>query len=343
MSLEQNPECLQKVIERKHPTGQKYSKTQRNKKISTEIQWWRDRIEGSIAKSRKQRGGNYVQLATIGYGTISSTLQGNNAENVRRFPVPENRCLVFRGFCPDYVEKFVNGRNNHEPVEKPTSKPMMLKMITDKRSAKAQQILKNFETNDDIDPAELVWWFSQSSEQYRIAGKLFVIGGSAEDTSVISKSNDHLRHGEKLSAAIKNDILKAYLEERKKQWGNLSDTAREQFYWNWPGKEYDGPPKDVPVGGRERLQNDLKALNLKEEDVKSDEKDINLSTFGSKATKLGKVLEPPENFMLLLLQPNCCKYLRLSDNFAQRDELPFDTATVSADDENDWKYFRTNP
>ena len=334
MSSEQKTECLQKDIERKHPKRQSYPKGPRNKSFSTEVQWWRDRIEGSIAKSRKVRGGNYVQLATIGYETNKSTSQGNDQGNVKQFAVPENRCLVFRGFCPDHVEKFVNGKKNNALVEKPGSKPMMLKMITDKRSVKAQHILKNCKTNDDMNPAELVWWFSQSSEQYRIAGKLFLIGGSAEDTSVISKSNDHLRHGDKLSSEMKNDIIKAYLEERKRQWGNLSDNAREQFYWNWPGKEYDGPPEDIPVGGRENLQDDLKALNIKEEDVKSDE---------NRATKMGKVLEPPENFMLLLLQPNCCKYLRLSDNFAQRDELFFDTATVSAEDENDWRCYRTNP
>lgn len=284
-----------------------------------------------------------MQLATIGYDTTISTSQGNYQGNVKQLPVPENRCLVFRGFCPDYVEKYVNGKNNDMSGDKPRSKPMLLKMITDKRSAKAQQILQNFETDDDINPAELVWWFSQSSEQYRIAGKLFLIGGSAKDTSVISKSNDYLRHDDRLSFEMKNEILKVYHEERKKQWGNLSDNAREQFYWNWPGKEYEGPPEDIPAGGRESFENDLKALNLKEDDVKSEENNINSATFESRANKIGKVLEPPENFMLLLLQPNRCKYLRLSDNFAQRDELLYDSATVSADDENDWKCYRTNP
>ena len=91
------------------------------------------------------------------------------------------------------------------------------------------------------------------------------------------------------------------------------------------------------------MQDDLKSLDLKKDDVNSEENDIKSVTSGSRATKMGKVLEPPENFMLLLLQPNCCKYLRLSDNFAQRDELLYDTATVSAQDENDWKCYRTNP
>ena len=31
----------------------------------------------------------------------------------------------------------------------------------------------------------------------------------------------------------------------------------------------------------------------------------------------GKVLPPPDNFLLMLLVPNKVKYLRLTDNFAQ--------------------------
>merc|ERR1719167_1031525 len=90
-------EFQQKDMAKKHHSGPRYRKAQGNKSFCTEIQWWRDRIEGSIAKSRKVRGGNYVQLATIGYDTTTSTSQGN----AKQLPVPENRCLVFRGFCPD--------------------------------------------------------------------------------------------------------------------------------------------------------------------------------------------------------------------------------------------------
>ena len=61
---------------------------------------WRERITDSIARSRKIRGGNYVQLATV---------DANNA--------PRCRTVVFRGFAPD-------GR---------------LKIITDQRSAKVQE------------------------------------------------------------------------------------------------------------------------------------------------------------------------------------------------------------
>ena len=314
-----------------------HQKMHKNKIHSIEIQWWRDRIEGSIAKSRKVRGGNYVQLATIGYRATAIS-NGNPQSRLEKIPVPENRCLVFRGFCIDFSESFLDDTKRDYPLEKPKTKQMMLKMITDKRSAKAQQILENLKNDRHNNPAELVWWFSQSSEQYRIAGDLFLIGCTAEDTTVIATSKDNL-HDQKSISEDKTDVLKAYLEERKKQWGNLSDNAREQFYWHWPGKEYDGAPEDIPAGGRENLQKSLTGLNLEDDEGKVDKN----PTCDSTITKMDKVLEPPENFMLLLLQPNCCKYLRLSDNFAQRDELLLKSSNALVGDKESWKCYRTNP
>ena len=61
---------------------------------------WRERIVGSIAKSRKIRGGNYVQLASVDESGL-----------------PRVRTVVFRGFAPDGC----------------------LKIITDARSQKVQQ------------------------------------------------------------------------------------------------------------------------------------------------------------------------------------------------------------
>jgi len=173
-------ECLQRESDKKRAKGQNNLKMPKNNNLSTHIQWWRDRIERSIAKSRTKssRGGNYVQLATIGYK--KSIAMNLRAEQI---PIPENRCVVFRGFCPDYVEKFVNSQNNDFRQGDMREKPMMLKMITDKRSAKAQQILENFVNGVDRNPAELVWWFSLTSEQYRIAGELFLVGGSSKDTT----------------------------------------------------------------------------------------------------------------------------------------------------------------
>ena len=179
---------------------------------------WRERITDSIARSRKIRGGNYVQLATV---------DANNT--------PRCRTVVFRGFAPD-------GR---------------LKIITDKRSAKVKESRR----------VEVCWWFSQSSEQYRFAGDITYIGQDGSDDDVA---------------------------QRKQQWGNLSDKAREQFFWAHPPAEtFDAAPEAVPAGGRDAE---------------------------------GKVLPAPDVFLLGLVAPDAVDYLRLTDNFRQLDRRGADGA-----------------
>jgi pyridoxamine 5'-phosphate oxidase len=69
---------------------------------------WLNRIEASIARSRKVKGGNYVQIATVdGEG------------------LPHCRTVVFRGFLT-YTEG--------------DTANLAMKMITDSRSDKVQQI-----------------------------------------------------------------------------------------------------------------------------------------------------------------------------------------------------------
>ena len=186
-------------------------------------QTWKENIKRSIGKSRKVRGGNYVQIATV---------DANNN--------PTNRTVVFRGWLP-----LNNGKE-------------AMKMITDSRSEKVKHIQLN-------NKCEMVWWFSKSSEQYRIFGELETIG--EENTN--------------------QDLLIA----RKQQWGNLSDSAREQFYWTTPGIKYTEVDDDskIPKGGRD--------------------------------VETNKVLPPPSNFLLLLLYPMEVKYLCLRDNYSQFDQL----------------------
>jgi len=198
------------------------------------LKTWLEKIETSIAKSRKVKGGNYVQIATI---------DENGSPNCRT--------VVFRGFL-----KYNNDEN------------IAMKMITDLRSEKVNQIKSS-------PICEMVWWFSQSSEQYRIKGTLKLVS---------NESNE----------------LEEFKSARKQMWGNLSDPAREQFFWLQPGKEYEGNPI-VPIGGRD-----------------SD----------------GKVLSPPDTFLLMLLLPSSVKYLRLKDNYAQNDRL---------ENNNTWLSTRVNP
>jgi PPOX class probable FMN-dependent enzyme len=212
---------------------------------TTKLTNWRNKIEISIAKSRKVRGGNYVQIATVDRNTME----------------PKCRTVVFRGFLPS-----LDGNQSCQ-----------MKMITDARSNKYAEITGgggvNENENENKINCEMVWWFSKSSEQYRISGQLQFIGETESDAHLLSC--------------------------RKQQWGNLTDMAREQFYWLEPGIPYERE-SEVPVGGRDEE---------------------------------GKVLSPPSNFLLMILNPKKCDYLKLGDNFRQLDTL----------EGEEWKVDRVNP
>jgi pyridoxamine 5'-phosphate oxidase len=194
---------------------------------------WREMIAVSSAKARKVKGGNFVQISSI--DPISNE--------------PRCRTVVFRGF---------------QKLQQDDDADMActMKMITNSRSSKVAELSG---TQSPHSVAELVWWFSKSSEQYRVRGNIQFIG---EDTNK-DGSSEFLR------------------QSRKEQWGNMSDPAREQFYWKNPGEPYSGTPS-VPPGGRG-------------ED--------------------GKVLPPPKEFLLMLLHPQHVDYLRLTDNYHQIDHF----------------------
>lgn len=202
---------------------------------------WREMIDVSIAKSRKIRGGNYVQISSFDPQTME----------------PRCRTLVFRGF-----QKL----SDEESIDKSCT----MKMITDARSQKVSELQSPY------DVAEMVWWFAKSSEQYRIRGKVQFVGEGNNQARFLSKA-------------------------RKDQWGNLSDPAREQFFWNNPGDDFSGEPT-VPAGGKDSS---------------------------------GKILPPPEEFLLMLLHPFKVDYLRLKDNYHQEDFLDTSDGT--------WKQKRVNP
>lgn len=96
---------------------------------------------------------------------------------------PANRTVVFRGFLNDTSQ---------------------LKIIVDSRSQKIDQIQHQ--------PfAEACWYFTETREQFRLAGKLTLIGVDYDDAE-LQKS-------------------------RVSTWQELSDNARVQFAWAHPGKE----------------------------------------------------------------------------------------------------------
>ena len=126
---------------------------------------WRSLLETSIARSRKVRGGNYVSLATV---------EGHSGK-------PRCRTVVMRGFTK-------TGNKSGQEA---------LRMITDARSEKVDHIGKN--------PwGELVYWFGKTNEQYRISGRLELIGDNESD----------------------EDLDRA----RRQQWGNLRDASRDAFF-----------------------------------------------------------------------------------------------------------------
>lgn len=95
---------------------------------------------------------------------------------------PANRTVVFRGFLDDTNQ---------------------LKIITDYRSEKVEQIKHE-------SWGEACWYFPNTREQFRLAGKLTLVGADYPEP--------------KLHNA------------RQTTWQNLSDATRLQFTWPNPGK-----------------------------------------------------------------------------------------------------------
>ena len=193
---------------------------------------WKTRIDSSIGRSRKIRGSNFVQISTVSNGE------------------PRCRTVVFRGF-----QRLPSA---HPIATECEGMSCVMKMITDNRSSKVSEAASRPST-------EMVWWFSKTSEQYRIRGDLCFVGGGDFEA----------------------DADKSLAAARKEQWGNLSDPAREQFFWQEPGIEYSGE-STVPAGGRDEE---------------------------------GNLMEAPPTFLLMFLRPKRVEYLRLGDNFRQIDEL----------------------
>jgi PPOX class probable FMN-dependent enzyme len=102
---------------------------------------------------------------------------------VREDGRPSNRTIVYRGFLDE------------------TNK---LTFVTDRRSKKINEL-------NHSPWVELCWYFPQTREQYRIAGKMDVIK--------VDEGNQ--------------DMLQA----REKAWKRMSDGGRSQFAWPYPGLE----------------------------------------------------------------------------------------------------------
>lgn len=146
---------------------------------------WRSPLSSAIHRNRSKPYSRYFQLATV-------TSEG----------YPTNRTVVFRGFREDESSS--------------------LKIITDRRSAKIQDI-------DYLSKGEIAWYFTKTREQFRIAGDLRLV--------TVQEANE--------------DLQKA----RQITWHNLSDAARSQFAWPNPSKpladkstfEVEPPDPSIPM------------------------------------------------------------------------------------------------
>ncbi len=108
---------------------------------------------------------------------------------------PANRTVVFRGWLPD---------------------SNTLTLITDRRSAKVADIAAH--------PwAEACWYFTDTREQFRLAGSIQIVTAAEEETSLT--------------------------QARQNSWAALSDNSRQQFYWPHPAQtrtaEADFSPKGI--------------------------------------------------------------------------------------------------
>jgi len=116
---------------------------------------------------------------------------------VRSDGSPAVRNLVCRGFC---------------------SATLQLLMCTDARSSKVSDVATNPQ-------AEICWYLTHTREQFRLRGRISVIGPGGPDQ-----------------------------QQRLSMWESLSDTAKQQFFWPHPGEPLarelpalpaaeDGPPE----------------------------------------------------------------------------------------------------
>jgi PPOX class probable FMN-dependent enzyme len=95
---------------------------------------------------------------------------------------PANRTVVFRGFLPD---------------------TNALMFITDSRSQKVEDVAA-------YPVAEACWYFTETREQFRLAGNLLLVDAHQPDS--------------------------ALRQARQQVWEKLSDKSRLQFYWPDPGQ-----------------------------------------------------------------------------------------------------------
>jgi len=276
-----------------------------------------------MVQAKKARNPPFIQLATV---DSSQVAQGGK-------PLPKCRTVVFRAF--------LEGHQGASKADSDVIESQPLKIITDRRSEKVGQILAN--------PAvEVVWWFPGSNEQFRISGRAELHAFHSDSFNAWVQTE----HAPAEKAAMSNP---QYQDAVLDQWRQLKDQAREQFYWNAPGVNFNGldyskerkydfekDPKrrhtesgdDSEVVSAEQDVADLKDSGGPDETDVCTESKTQIPA-GGRDVETGKILDPPDTFLLLLVHPQEVKYLRLGDNFASLDTKDASTGA--------WLAERVNP
>jgi pyridoxamine 5'-phosphate oxidase len=196
---------------------------------------------------------------------LASSLQANSSEvHSKYYQVasvcpngrPKNRTMVFRGFLP--------GTQN-------------LLSVTDLRSDKIEEWQSGSNSR-----FETCWYFSDSREQFRLAGEVALISNALDSSYGDSVLGEH----------TKDSLL-------NQQWSNLSVNAREPFYSSSPKAPFDDRPKtpmarDGVVAQGHSINNTL---------------DNNIA---------GGQFEMSDNFCVVIFIPYTVDYLNLQSKPQQR-------------------------
>ncbi|MFB1035161.1 MAG: hypothetical protein QMC38_07415 [Sinobacterium sp.] len=175
---------------------------------------------------------------------------------------PKNRTMVFRGFL---------------------SGTQSLLSVTDSRSEKIEEW-----QGDNKSRFEICWYFSESREQFRLAGEVALISNSLD-----SSYEDWV-----LGKHTKQSIL-------KQQWSNLSTNAREPFYSNSPKAPFaeDSIPSMLhnrPINKSIAIKNEFNSNNTAPININSNHTDMS------------------DNFCVLIFIPHTVDYLNLKSKPQQR-------------------------
>jgi hypothetical protein len=190
---------------------------------------------------------------------------------------PKNRTMVFRGFL---------------------SVTQSLLSVTDIRSEKIEEW-----QGDNKSRFEICWYFSDSREQYRLAGEVALISNSLEPSYEASV----------LGNLSKNSLL-------KQQWSNLSINAQQPFYSSSPKAPFDVDAiLPIPEDRLSKLGNDVSNeinRNITQSNVADHDNDIS------------------NNFCVVVFIPYTIDYLDLKSKPQQR---------CLYDIQDDWKERIVNP